>query len=485
MMSLQRSSSRLVRNATFCVLLVFKCGIADAQRVQLDSLPTLLSRLTNTDSHDECARICESISVTYARSSQPLLSLNWIDVAIGHSTDSVTLSRRYKIKAQILTMLDRHDDILIATRQAKMFGGNKLSKDEMIILQNLDGIAYTFTARYEEAFRQTYNALLMASTSNNRKGILYSTGNLALAYYKVKDYRMAIHYYKLSRKLIEKEDPNLGILLANLALAYVHANQIDSAYWCIKEFPGAVIQPGYNDSAILYTYAVVNEKMGNLDSALYYYSKSLEVACTQDNHRYIAENNLSIAQIKLRALDTAHVRQSLFIAEQLSLNWKLEDILVKVYAQQISLSKIQDDYNALIIAQKKFITKNKEIYNAHLTLLLAKRKSQHFEREHQASIHRFNELVRINEEIERNQIFLNYVFVALLLMISSLVLLLVIAFRTKLKHMLNLQKILLNRSRKILIKKNEPNDLLGKAYLAVFRAQKILDKASDYSYFKK
>lgn len=468
----------------FASIVIISLNYMKADPIRADSLPRLLAEFGGNLTEEKCAQVAESISLTYSRTNRFPLSLSWLEMAVNHSRDSIRLSSLYRIKAQILTFLDRHDDVLLATRLARGYGGSRIPSSEMIILLNLEGVALTFTGRYEEAFCQGYSALLMSITSDNEIGALYSTANLALNYYKVKDYPMAIEYYKKALGYGQIRNSNeQGVLLANLALAYVHAGDVDSASWCLAQIPAKAFPNSYEIS-ILYSRGVVKEKEYDTDSALYFFSKSLDLAYADDNHRYIAENSLSIAKLKLSLSDTAGVRQALTIAERLSLRWRFEDIVVKVYESQIALADYASNARWLIELRKRYILKDLAIYNADLAQLLARRKSQHLESELQASLKRYNDLLKINLVIEENQVRLTSIFLSLLFLALVFVTLLIVSFRIRLKHTRSLERIVTERSVNISRKLDELKDVLVRGNSTIRDARESLDRGWDNEFLR-
>lgn len=139
------------------------------------------------------------------------------------------------------------------------------------LLNNI-GLVYQDFGAYNEALNYHNEALEVALEINNSAGISYSYSNIGLCYMRMTELKLALKYHKLGFKIYSKNENN-----------------------------------GRNNSYFLANIGMIFSKSGQLDSALYYFNRSLEQAILINNqHRIaIAESNLGKNYLRLGEIKIA------------------------------------------------------------------------------------------------------------------------------------------------------------------------------------
>ncbi len=185
-------------------------------------------------------------------------------------------------------------------------------------------MAWFYRGNYELAIRNHLAAFELRKKAGNKKFISISLNNLGLAYKARKDYPAAINYYRQSLALKEEAGDNQGILnttmnigslyqstlvydsalyfaqkglqianklnakkdiascLANMGDALLNLNRIAEAEKLLKQ-AGDLALPLHHTQCLLtvyHAYGNIRAKTGNLQEALFYYQKGLDMAAS-------------------------------------------------------------------------------------------------------------------------------------------------------------------------------------------------------------
>ncbi|MEN8201686.1 MAG: tetratricopeptide repeat protein [Bacteroidota bacterium] len=200
-----------------------------------------------------------------------------------------------------LVLLGMSDDTLkvntlnqIATLEARSYPKNalKYGSEAVELAEKLDfpagmalayknvGLGYYFQSEYTEAYSNWESSLELYETLGNEQGIANLLGNLASIYYTLGDNYKAIEYNIRALSITEKRGDSirLATLLLNIGSVYSeHASSLDTArsYYIRALELGEEI--GYMELLGLGSINLgeVYYKMGEFDSALYYFEKAL------------------------------------------------------------------------------------------------------------------------------------------------------------------------------------------------------------------
>lgn len=185
-------------------------------------------------------------------------------------------------------------------------------------------LAWFYRGNYELAIRNHLAAFELRKKAGNKKFISISLNNLGLAYKARKDYPAAINYYRQSLALKEEAGDNRGILnttmnigslyqstlvydsalyfakkglqianklnakkdiascLANMGDALLNLNRIAEAEKLLKQAEDLALPLNHTQCLITvyHAYGNIRAKTGNLQEALFYYQKGLDMAAS-------------------------------------------------------------------------------------------------------------------------------------------------------------------------------------------------------------
>lgn len=146
----------------------------------------------------------------------------------------------------------------------------------------LTGI-YWETERYSKSIEISFKALRLYEQTNDISGIVSSYNNIGLLYKKTENPKKSLEYYKKALRYTVKYNSsyNKGNLYNNIGITYKNLSKYDSSIYfynkALAEYEREKIESGlastYLNMGNIYAYYFINK-----DSALYYYTKALNLA---------------------------------------------------------------------------------------------------------------------------------------------------------------------------------------------------------------
>lgn len=301
---------------------------------------------------------------------------------------------------------------------------------------------------YDKAFKIITAALAIKRKLNDSAGIARSYKQIAQNLSYKKDYVAAINYFQKALAIQRKLSPihNLGITLNSMGVVYTTAKQYKRGLTALKE--ALAISETEGDS-LLATGIYLNigfcyDGMGKLDSAEYYYLRSLAMCRLQNDksHEAILLNNLGelyFQQDKL-ALSEAYLLEGLAEAKAINSIIDLRDIqnnLSVLYAQKNDFKKAYFYQEGYIRTADSLMTEEKMRAVEELTLRF---ETKEIEEE--------NTLLQKENDLQKNRLQQrNYLILAIL--VFALLLITIIFLYTRQKRF-RIQKEKLDIEQKLL-----------------------------------
>lgn len=166
------------------------------------------------------------------------------------------------------------------------------------------GSVYRLQDDFQAAIRYYELSLRVFQEKQILHPAAHTLNNIGLVYYDIKDYPRALNYLNKAfdlYKTIEVEDKVGGIWLNMGFIYYYQKNYQQALSYAQKSI--VILEKdqelfSLSDAYILY--ARVQQEFGQIDTALYYAEKSLEVAQKFDNHNKTIEIEIFLAEILLQ-----------------------------------------------------------------------------------------------------------------------------------------------------------------------------------------
>jgi tetratricopeptide (TPR) repeat protein len=446
----------------FILLLILSKGVGQ-------SLDSLMNILSNPDglSSDQIAAVCLDIARGHANAARYDEALQLLSKVAEAADDSLILSQGFRVKAQILSVLHRLNEVGTAVNLANRWRPRICDPHELAVCNNLTGSVAAFTGDYATAFQYFYRALLIWERAGDSDGVGNALNNLGINYYKFCDYAMAIKYFR-SAKGCHLQPQSRRFVLSNLALAYAHLDSSQNALLSLKELCSSNDNLSTLDSiSVFYGYGVIYQKLLLHDSARYNFERSLTLSRSSSDVRYMAENSVSLATIDIFNGDFQHAAQLLEEAETAASQNASQDILLRIYEQKILMAKRSANQAVRILAQNQYIQKKSELYNAHLLPIVAASKARFYEKEYQIAIDLHRKIVKQNSQQESNMEILGHMEWAIVVLSVAMLILMGISFKNRKVNACRLERTIHARSNSIGKNVHEMSDLIKRGRSAM------------------
>ncbi len=210
------------------------------------------------------------------------------------------------------------------------------------IINSLNKLAqyYVESGRFTQALEVLLKHLAIAEAQNNYSDIIASYSNIGMLYSYMEKFDEEIKYYLKALKIID-DHPGLNINLAplyqNCGSWYVDYNSDSALFYLHKAIDGFRKSNNYNGLAASYQNIgwLYGYKLSNIDSALYYFNKTLKLSYELDVkmkieallsfgdlylelHRYKKAKDYFLKALP-QARDAARYRDKQYILQQLYL----------------------------------------------------------------------------------------------------------------------------------------------------------------------
>lgn len=227
------------------------------------------------------------------------------------------------------------------------------------------GLNYLRKGKLNEAQKYFIDAIYYNNYARvNKNYIIYH--NLGCVYYQKNSYADAINEFHQSYNCYPNNDKkrlNYFYLLVNLALSYIHINNLNLAEQYIKEIK--IIQNNFNQAfpqAYLFKlYAEYNYKKNNIDSAKYYVYKSIRLYEEKGYNVNANEVRIFLAKMLLNVGDYENAKMLLDkVFNYFSIVYENQGFLANIYSLYADFYLKNNDYK-------------KSISNANLAIDIAKK----------------------------------------------------------------------------------------------------------------
>ena len=207
------------------------------------------------------------------------------------------------------------------------------------------GAIYFYTIEYQKALNYYLKSLAIYQDNNEEENQASTLMNIGLIHLEIENYDLALQYFNESLYIYDKigiqHTVDIGVLLQNMGYAHLGKKQYKEAKLnsqkALKLYEELNIYFGIGNSYVLN--AKVCQKLNQIDSALFYIKKGLDIHHTTGARLVILKDKVLLANLIL----PTNVDKALKIGEEvLSSAYKYDDHFMKI-----------DLYNLLYNCYKK------------------------------------------------------------------------------------------------------------------------------------
>ena len=306
-----------------------------------------------------------------------------IDQSLSEYPDSLTWFRLQRAKASFLASSQRHDEIPSIVSPAIEFAERHQMNSALVELYDFLAIGQTYRGEYSDALRSYHRIIPLLYQDSIRKIRPEVFNNIGMLYYKIRDSRTAIRYFKDANAIA----PNPKSFLS-IALAYSYVDSVEQGWASIRKAEMLMRTFGTASADELMLQFVCGKLhfAQNPDSAQARFHKSLRLARSEGDRRMEAENLVNLARIHLNKQSWQEAEAFLLLAERISLDEELDEILLEVLRQSIIMYTSVSDKRRLVEYQRRFIQYKEKLFNSGLSFDLAKTEGEFLEKQQQKRI---------------------------------------------------------------------------------------------------
>ena len=377
------------------------------------------------------------------------------------SGDSLWVVKSKRVKGQILYRMERIEEcVKILENVLPTALRNAFSMESTLITSTL-GSSYLFAGKFDRALQYYFQSLQLSKSSKDSADVAGGLNNIGLAYYKLSDYKKALRYYKESLDLQKARGKVEQRILTNISLCYAYLSDFASARRYLEESLSAcgLNCPPRSIMFQMFASGLIYFGLKQFEEADRDFRHSYSLSITLLNSRLQLDNIYFLTEIRviLNRIPEAegYLREAEKIAAK-SIPFNME--MIKLYSRFYEVYLAIPDYKRASDYQKKYIQLRDSIYSHELTTNLMRVESELLERENEAKIEAQVEVIKLKEDVIRQQKALNVITIFLTLVTASFLILLFRNYRkNKLLNVLLDKKI---RERTNELETNR-NDLLN------------------------
>lgn len=350
--------------------------------------------------------------------------------------DSLRILKTGMVTASALRRLGEIDSALAVSNRVLPISGRNGYRGMRAILLNSMGILHNYKAQYDKALQYYFESLSIRRSMADTASQLVVMRNVALVYYKLKNYRKALNMFidnvRMHEKLGYFDDHD--ILLLNIAHCHAYLNEFDSAKFYIRKalrFCGS----GCSDDRFVqanFVEGITLFGQNDWKRAEPYFLKSFHLARSLEDVRLQLDNIDYLSQIYLHLGRYSDVSRYLDMGESLiSQNHSFNLERIKIYSRFSELYSKTRDYEKASHFQWMHSRLKDTVFNGEMTRNLMKAEADFLERENAAKITAQNEVIGLKEEIIRHERVKNRILILLAAVFAGFIGLLFRNYRQK------------------------------------------------------
>ncbi|MEX1240725.1 MAG: tetratricopeptide repeat protein [Cyclobacteriaceae bacterium] len=443
---------------TICLVFTFLFSSGQKSDVQIDSLRGLLRHKSGPDRVDIFFELSFN-QVEINNDTALRYGLEGYRLAI-KLNDSLRIVRTGMVTASALRRLQRIDSSIVVYHAILPLAEKKGYTEELALLLNSLGIAYTYKAQYDRALNYYFESLRLRESVANKRSKIPVLENIALLYYKLKDYEKALEIFLECLELTNKTGVHEhdDLLLINIGHCYAYLGDFINAAFYIDQglqfcaeacSPQRIMEANFAKGIMFYC-------QKDYRKAEQYFLISYSIAKTGKNIRFQLDNidylsQLYIDQSQISAAAYYQTEAEKLISQNGSFN--LERI--KIYSRSSQLFLATRSFEKATEYQFKYGQLKDSVYSEEMTRNLMKAEAEFQERENAARILAQNEVIALKEEIIGHQDILYKIAILLFFFFVGFVIVLFRSYRQRKAINAVLEKKIIERTHELEVSRDK------------------------------
>ena len=285
------------------------------------------------------------------------------------SGDSSKIVKSLLAKGFVLRNTERLDEALVYFQSAlKIAQRNNLKKETSYILNSI-ALIYTATDNYDKALEYHYQSLVLRESLGSPHDVAVTLNNLGWLYFKLNNYDEALKLFKrsLEIKTENKIVYDLDLLYLNIGNCYTNLGDYEAARTYVRKALSICGKDCVPDKLIdAYHVLGISYRYSNLDSARFYFLKSLDISKTYHIKLRQIENYIHLAEMKIEEKELQPVRLYLDSASVLASETDYNSLMMAIYADYAKLYRQSGDFEKASYFQDRYIQLNDSLIGSRL-----------------------------------------------------------------------------------------------------------------------
>lgn len=404
-----------------CGMLVFPNDSYCQNQKTIDSLTLSLGKQTGSGRFSALYNL--AFEYVHHDNTKALTIIQEAEQTAMLSGDSVKIVTSRRVHGYILYLLNRPQEAISIIEPLLQNSDLQTFGNEYLMIMNLAAACYGLTAQFDKGLECQFHLLEEAQRTGNNKFISVGFRNMGFVYYKLKDYKKAMHLMKKSLESDPKSQANI-VNLVNISLCYAHLMSFDTARIYLAQ---AVTSCEGDCPADIrmhskYSSGYINYGLGRYEHARVDFLESLALAKQIDHTRMQLDNIYQLAKIFIKKDEIQTAWSYLREGERLIQSgtpYNLE--IIKVYEQLSELYVSMRDFQRASFYQSRYITLKDSLYNEAVINSLMAIESKHLEQENEFTIAEQQKAIHLNEEIMDRQYKLNLLSVVVVVLTIAII----------------------------------------------------------------
>lgn len=346
--------------------------------------------------------------------------------------DSLSIVKSRRVKGELLCFLGGLEEAHNTFEHVLRIAVRNDFKREVLNIKYSLGKSYLYTGNYDKALELYFSSRLLALELGESQTHAFLLNSIGIVYYKLKNYRKGLNYFKQALATQEYSPFESFIVLSNMSLAAAHLQDFsDARKYAAKSLENCGADCPENFRMFIdYAFGVIFLGERYLKQAEQYFLRSYSGAVRFNNMRYQLDNIYLLVEIYIDQNDVQKAHNYLAKAEAVldkQPTYNLE--MIKIYSRFSEFYINNRDFEKAAFYQTKYIQLKDSIFSEEMTTNLMKTEAEFLERENRAIIDAQRENLFLKEESIRRKDMLNMVIGILAVVLTAFLVLLFRSFR--------------------------------------------------------
>ena len=440
---------------TLHLLLTVATAAGAQNQVVIDSLNKLLTNKTGSDRYPPLYELAfEYIDRDNERALQIIQEAEDAALLSGYS---LLIVKSMRVKAQVLSRLERFSESIVCGEKALSIAGNNAFYNEQAMVLNSLGGPYAFHLRFDKALEYFFEALHLARAAGDSSLFATAMHNIGLIHYRLENYETALHYLLRALETSHLINEVRYDELRNISLCYAYLKDFDNAEYYLKESLKKC-GPSCSDKGIMkskFAEGLVSYCKEDYDMATLQLFESYALAQKLESIRFQLEIIYLLTDMQLKQKKIHQAKNLLMDGERLiarGSGLNLEKL--RIFNMLFKMHLAAGNYREGAFYQNKYITLKDSLQSYGLTTRLMEIESKFKQKENREIIAKQSEIIKLKEQVIARQQILNAVTGLLVLITGAFLFFLFQNYRKKKKLNIVLDQRVKERTHELEVSRN-------------------------------